>query len=443
MNELARGAARYAADASEQATSNGRAAGGTGVDDDDGVDDLGDDIDDDRDDAVEVGAGSGGTRPPGRVSGAIELVPLPHVERRFRRAELVATAIPGDGDVRAADADGRDDPLITFAPLLRWGRFALGAVRRHWIRALVSAVLAGVLGGLVLLASPSTYFTEVTMLVQPTSVLETTVSPTTDQAAPLQSGAVYAAVTSRDALDSYIDTAGLLTRDPDLPPFGKLKKTLTESVFGTPSVADRRKDLRDALETAIGVYASTDSQTVNFSVAWPDPDQAHSIATAVQQEFLDWQRSLTVEPLEKAVKILDDRAAALATQVATLRKALNLPDGAAVPEGTALALAVNGYSDALTLAQNGQLKLAAQEQAFDARYRILEPAEVPTSPIDSRLIKYGMVAVLMVVIPALVCTLRDRRRGRIFADWQLEKVGVPVIATLHGFPYTARSTAKG
>lgn len=340
--------------------------------------------------------------------------------------EMSSVGGPG-GRTPASD---ETESLFSMRPIGSFIGYARRALRRQPMAALLAILAFGSALALVLLSSPDSYSSRVSLLVRDDPSLRQTVSARASDQSALLTSSVAATIKSRDSLDAIIDGAELLDRDPSLPFFGRLKKGVSELFFGTPSETKRREAMRADLKDAISVGVSADQTTVDIAVLWPDANQALLIAQQAEQSFLDSRHDIEVGSLEEAVDILQGEVTTANTSVSKLRESLNLSASADVPVGSALELAVAQQRQAQDQLTEARLLLEAERASFKYRYTEIEPAELPIKPIGSRLISVAVTLLLTLIMAALFCVAREALSNRIWEPGQLARHRLPVLADL-------------
>lgn len=331
---------------------------------------------------------------------------------------------------RTQQAD--DEPLFTLEPVRRWLGFSRRSVRRHPLLAVLTLVGMLLGTGIALLSAPANYATGITILLRPEQIDEGFESSDAGviELAALQADGI---IRSQESLDMIIDEAGLLNR-PALPPFGQLK----EAIFGAATGEDERRKLRDELSAAIVVTLTTEGESVNVAVTWPDPDQAARIADLAFQSFYENRRVTEVVGKQKGVDVLQAEVDAISESVDLLYDQLNLGPGDTAPQGSRLETLVLTQRDLQDRVLAARLDLERATQGLQFRYAQLEPAVVPVSPVAGSLPNMIAVVFLSVVVTGLVCAIVDLRRRKVVEPWQIERLDIPVLALLQDESTAAR-----
>ena len=314
-----------------------------------------------------------------------------------------------------------EESLFSLEPLKRWTRFALHAIRRHRVVAVLSFVVATTLGGMLLASAPPQYQSSVTILLAGDRSLGGVEGVSSSAGRQAES-----IILRRDSLDTIIDEVGLLD-EVEQPFFGRLRESILPSVQTT---AQREEEVRNELRASIVVANNEPSATIDISVLWPDGDQAAAISEAAYRRFLDERIRLEVEPLREQLSILTSRATSASAVVSAIREEedLDVIDGASA--GSEFESAVNEEQALLSQVRTAELALAEAEAGIEFRYALSAPAEVPDVPITGNLTGYIAALLFGLIVMGLSCMALDAPRGRIIAPWQLENERITVLAVL-------------
>ena len=322
-------------------------------------------------------------------------------------------------------------------PLRNWVRYSVRSVKRHLAVAIIVGVVVTLLGGMLMVGSPPSYQTSVTVLLRTEgSVSDDGTALTLDQASRQANGVI----TRRDSLDRMIDDVDLVDDQVHQPIFGRISNALSDTVLGKPSDEDRRENLRRDLRQLLTAEPSPFGDSIMVSITWGDAQQAKQIADLAYTIFFEDRRVAEITPKQEEVRILTDQITAATALVAQLRTDLGLFPLQDAPQGSDLQTAIGVERDLKTSVQRAQLDLQRAQEGLQYRYALLQPAEVPPKPIDSNLPRYAALAVLVVIMTIVACLLIDRRRGRVLEQWQLDRYGLRVLATIS--PASADATAS-
>jgi capsular polysaccharide biosynthesis protein len=141
---------------------------------------------------------------------------------------------------------------------------------------------------------------------------------------------------------------------------------------------------------------------------------------------------------EKALR--DEVQARLARDPAHRQAAAALaePTRAAEVAGTAeterVREARRRYDDVMESVHRAQVDLDTARSAFNHRYKIIWPAQVPKKPVSPKpLLVFGIGGLASLLLALLAATGLDWRSGRVLERWQIEReLGVPVLAQRRG-----------
>lgn len=350
-----------------------------------------------------------------------------------KRSTTPLTAVGTDPSPRGAPVvPHSDESLFSLEPLRRWAKFTRRAVRRHWIIAIGVFVVTAMLGGILFASSPPQYITSARILLAGDRVLGGTEGVTSTASSQAES-----VIHRRESLDQMIDRLNLIDEEIDLPFFGRLGESLFSPLSSTKSDEEKATALRLALRSSIAVFANDQQSSIDIDVMWSDPEQAAALAQASYDVFIQERTRVEVAPLEEAVDILVQRSSAATEVVEQMRSQLGLDTGQGAPAGSELEGAVMMEQDLLQQLRAAELTLDEAKAGIAFRYALLAPPEVPIQPTSGNLAGYLATLILACIAAAGVCLAVDAPRGRIVASWQLEDLGVPVLARIRAEDYVA------
>ena len=334
-------------------------------------------------------------------------------------------------DRARAARDEADDALFSFEPLRNWTGYGLRSVRRHLLVAILTALIVGLLGGIVVAGAAPSYQTSATILLRADgAATDSGVALTLDQASRQADGVV----TRRASLDRMIDDLGLADHEVRKPIFGRLGDELTDLVLGAPSRQERRQDLRRELRSALSAKPSDFGESIVVTVTWGDAHQARRIANLAFTIFFEDRRVAEITPKREAVRVLADQADAASRSVAALREQLGLEPQQDAPQGSDLLTAIGEERDLRAKLQTAQIELDRAREGLQYQYALLQPAELPLKPISSNLPRYGTLLLLVALCVVGACVALDQRRGLVLEPWQIERRGLRVLATVSAAP---------
>src|SRR6185369_2476639 len=88
--------------------------------------------------------------------------------------------------------------------------------------------------------------------------------------------------------------------------------------------------------------------------------------------------------------------------------------------------------------RGGRMALDTAQAAFDHRYQIVVPAEVPNQPIKPKpAVIFGTGLAISLVLALLLPLLAELRRGVIIERWQVQQMQLPVLAELRLPPHSS------
>ncbi|MEM1332393.1 MAG: hypothetical protein AAGG08_02950 [Actinomycetota bacterium] len=343
---------------------------------------------------------------------------------REHLVERLAASSPPPAPPPAPTPDTDDEPLFSFEPFQRIVQIIRDSFARR--RLLACVVFAGVLllGGMAFGSAPADYRTTATVLLAGDGSVGGTDGTTASAARQAE-----AVVLNDELLDEMIVDLELAENEAPLPMFGQLRESMFAPIFGSPSLADVRRTMRDTLSTSI-IVSRNEEANLAITVFWPDPDQAVAIAQRSYDNFLASRRTLEVEPLERSVAMLTQRAAEATTAVDALRDELRLTPSDGAQAGSALEGLVRAEQDLLDQLRIAQNELTAAEAGVTTRYALIAPPERPDTPATGNLTGYALAAIMAAIVTAIVLYLRGRPNGRLAHEWQLDSMGVPVLGTV-------------
>lgn len=323
-----------------------------------------------------------------------------------------------------------DEPLFSLDPLRDWFGFSLRSFRRHRAAAVVVALVVLLLGGILIAGEASSYQASVTVLLRTEgSVTDSGTVLTLDQASRQANGVI----TRRDSLDEIIDELDLLHHEVRKPVFGRIGDAVID-LFGKPSDAKRRQDLRRELRNSLSAEPSSFGESILVTVTWGDAKQAKQIADLAFRIFFKDRQVAEITPKQEAVRLLTAQTEAASQSVAELRSALGLDPREDAPQGSDLLTAIGFERDLKAKLQSAELELQGAEDGLQYQYALLQPAEVPLKPVSGRLSRYAALALLVVLCTIGACLVLDRRKGLVLEAWQLRRHRLRVLATVSGAP---------
>jgi uncharacterized protein involved in exopolysaccharide biosynthesis len=88
------------------------------------------------------------------------------------------------------------------------------------------------------------------------------------------------------------------------------------------------------------------------------------------------------------------------------------------------------YDDVMESVHRAQVDLDTARSAFNHRYKIIWPAQVPKKPISPNpVLVFGIGGLASLLLALLAAVALDWRSGRVLERWQLEReLGIPILA---------------
>jgi hypothetical protein len=320
-----------------------------------------------------------------------------------------------------------DDPLFSITPIMQWLGFARRSVGRHRNEAVLLLVGAILLAGLALLASTPQYTTSMTILLRAEGVGAETRSGELD---PVGRGAA-GVILRQDNLDRIIDELGLIDQEVAQPFFGRIRTSIFETVFGSPSADNERKVLRTKLRNSILIEPSQYLEEIYVTVTWSDPQVAADIANLTFTIFFEDRQVAEIRPEEESVRLLEESVAEAQVRVDDIREDLGLSDIDGAPPGSVLAAETDALESLRSGLRDARLELQRARESLKFKYSQNETALVPEGPVSGNLINYVLFLFTVTFLVVGGCVVLDLRKKRVVEAWQLERLDVPILATIH------------
>lgn len=322
------------------------------------------------------------------------------------------------GVLRPVPVEPEAVSLFSIRPIRRWGAYVASAVRRHLVIATAVFVGCALAVGTVIASAPPNYQTTATILLAGDRGLGGTDGVTF--AASRQARAVILRI---ESLDRMIDELGLIENQPDVPFFGRV----AEALGGAGDAETERRQMRDQLRSSIYLFGNEGQAAIDITVLWPDAIQAVAIAQLAYDIFLEDRTIAEVEPLERSVEILSERASRASANAQRLREELDLSPSDGAPAGSVLESAVRIEQDLQSQLRTAEVELDEVEAGVALRYALNQSPELPSQPASGNLVNYVVTLVVAAMAAAGVAFWLERPRGRVVEAWQLEGLGRPIV----------------
>lgn len=293
----------------------------------------------------------------------------------------------------SAQAPGEEDsaPLLDYALVGHYVRFALQAVARH--KVLAAVLLAASLG--LALASlkvlPKTWRAETKILAQKNPVLASLGSLSrVDADAPTR--AAFETVLRHDSLIALIEQTSLIEQwDAKRAPFVRVVDAIFRVLYAPPTRRERMDGFVELLEKRLEVTVG--DGTVTIAIEWPDAQMAQRLVETAQQNFLETRHVAEVSAISDAIAILEEHAKQaeenIRTLVENLRKVRDSAHreqagtrGSSSPQRDGLAPPAKPSAELTQLVQTLAAKRKAIEDLGD--YRRRREAELQQRLIELR-----------------------------------------------------------
>jgi succinoglycan biosynthesis transport protein ExoP len=270
---------------------------------------------------------------------------------------------------------------------------ALHAMRRH-VLLIITFVVGGVLAAAGLMqVRPPTYVSTASVLVNPVE------------------GNAFSPTQEGDSLISLETEAEVVTSD------AVTTLVLSRLPAGTP---------RTTLQDAVRVDIPTNTQILQISSAARTPELARQRAQAYASAYLDFRS-------RQAAQAAASQQAAIERQIRKARRDLRSATAAAADstsdeEVVVERRLVRALTDELVELRASRVEL---QGSLAPAGRIISPAQTPSQPAgpDRRLVlAAGLAAGLL--LGFMLALLREHRADKIYGAADVERLGVPVVATL-------------
>lgn len=288
-------------------------------------------------------------------------------DREVERPRIVATPRPavaaGQKAAPTPIEELANDILLDVNLLVDYSGFVVRAIRRHALGTLATLVIT--FGAIAVLVSvwPRTYKLDGRLLVQSTALVGIIVNPdralSRSEAPP--TSAAQEIVLSRDNLVTMVKDSQLLEAwDRTRTPVLRLKDRLFQFMLGTQTEERRIEGMVGLIEERLKV-STNDEGTVAFTLLWPDAQMGRQIVERAMQSFLEYRRVLEFSAINDSIKILEESAKTLETDITKTVAQLPRPSNVAAPAPRPVPRPVSGPSAESTV------RLARLKAAMEAR----------------------------------------------------------------------------